>query len=118
MTELSLRDEYFDSLTNQPTEELAPMAGLTFDVLPESLTAVEPGEELFLPHLEGLNEWATTPPDHSESVVEVEREDLHHESLVVKDPEDLLSASTSGPRRSTRTTRGQPPAWLHRDFCP
>ena len=71
MTEVWSTDEYFDSLTNQPTEELAPMAGLTFYVLPESLTAVSPGEELFLPHLDEPNEGAIAPPDHSESVVEV-----------------------------------------------
>ena len=45
MTEVSSRDEYFDSPTNQPTEELAPMAGLTLYVLPESLTAVEPSAD-------------------------------------------------------------------------
>ena len=80
MTEVSSRDEYFDSPTNQPTEELAPMAGLTFDVLRESLTAVEPGEELFLPHLDELNEWAIAAPNHSEAVVEVAGEDLFRKS--------------------------------------
>ena len=115
MTEVSSRDEYFDSPTNQPTEEFAPMAGRTFNVAPGSLTAVEP-EELFPPHVDELNEWVITPPDHSESVVEVAGEDLSRESLIMEDPVDLLLASAPGPRRSTRTTRGQPPVWLHRDF--
>ena len=104
MTEVSSRDEYFDSPNNQPTEDLAPMAGLTFDVLPESLTAVEPGEELFLPHLDELNEWVIAPPNHSEAVVEVAGEDLSRESLIMEDPVDLLLASAPGPRRSTRIT--------------
>ena len=77
------------------------MAGLTFDVLPESFTVVELGEELFLPQLEGLDKWATTPPYHSESVVEVVGEDLPHESLVIEDLEDPLLASTPLPRHST-----------------
>ena len=117
-TEVSSRDEYFDSLTNQPTEELAPVARRTFNVVPGPLTAVEPGEELFPPHVDELNEWVITPPDRSESVVEVAGEDLSRESLIVDDPGDPLLASTPGPRRSTRTTRGQPPSWLHRDLRP